>query len=632
MALFKQLRGKREDLDAQPLHDGYAYFCTDDGTFHIDYADENGDLRRKQVDKDFIENLINTINEKVSEIKNDVLINTSIIEANTENLSKNNTDIEALKEIVETIPTKTSQLENNGEGSSPFVSEEYIEEKLINNVEVQERVDLAVGVEIKKGDILSFMVSPEVEDGDYLGFSADGGQYFFANNGAAMCSGYGWNMTENHEPWGPIQGSDGEMTPGKEYYFIYEGADCTISSTDGGSENFSIFKPQRLVYIDSQKIRHIIIPSMIGALDERIIEDKFTVVSQLIKGRTQAIAFNNYQAMINNLRANPRGYYSVGQSIFIGTLNVPDLWIGAVEDGNAVPEYTYTTDEAFVEELKNPEYGALYINGYALYPLETLKQDLTNYAFVDNLGRLVYNNGTEIKQVTSDMIKTPSGNTVSEELAKKSTIYPEQPPTGTAVVQVRNNFYGEDKIEYFEIKVTPTTWTVARRDENGNVRVGDAVLDEDAMNKKMVSSAITTAHTPTTPSVTVDGNSVISNSVTINPKGYNIGKIDGDADVVKPSDTILEYTVSGKICCVNYAFTALVDIPASGVCIATGLPPAANTKQYFSCVSTPQPAATDREPHLVNFMINTAGELRTQYANVFKTSHYVKGGFCYIIK
>lgn len=49
MALFKQLRGSRASLNTQPLHDGYAYFCVDDGTFHIDYADDNGVLHRKQI-------------------------------------------------------------------------------------------------------------------------------------------------------------------------------------------------------------------------------------------------------------------------------------------------------------------------------------------------------------------------------------------------------------------------------------------------------------------------------------------------------------------------------------------------------------------------------------------------------
>lgn len=48
MALFKPFRGARADLPVEK-HDGYAYFCTDDGTFHIDYIDENGVLQRKQV-------------------------------------------------------------------------------------------------------------------------------------------------------------------------------------------------------------------------------------------------------------------------------------------------------------------------------------------------------------------------------------------------------------------------------------------------------------------------------------------------------------------------------------------------------------------------------------------------------
>ena len=49
MALFKHFRGTRASLNNQPLVDGYAYFCTDDGTFHIDYKDNNGVLQRKQI-------------------------------------------------------------------------------------------------------------------------------------------------------------------------------------------------------------------------------------------------------------------------------------------------------------------------------------------------------------------------------------------------------------------------------------------------------------------------------------------------------------------------------------------------------------------------------------------------------
>lgn len=57
MALFKQLRGNRSALNSQPIIDGHAYFCVDDGTFHIDFKDENGVLRRKQINAKDAESL-----------------------------------------------------------------------------------------------------------------------------------------------------------------------------------------------------------------------------------------------------------------------------------------------------------------------------------------------------------------------------------------------------------------------------------------------------------------------------------------------------------------------------------------------------------------------------------------------
>ena len=57
MALFKPFRGNRVALDAQELHDGYAYFCTDDGSFHIDYRDSKGNLQRKQINDSMLTRL-----------------------------------------------------------------------------------------------------------------------------------------------------------------------------------------------------------------------------------------------------------------------------------------------------------------------------------------------------------------------------------------------------------------------------------------------------------------------------------------------------------------------------------------------------------------------------------------------
>lgn len=49
MALFKSLRGNRSALNNLSKHDGYVYFCTDDGSLFFDYVDSSGNLQRKQV-------------------------------------------------------------------------------------------------------------------------------------------------------------------------------------------------------------------------------------------------------------------------------------------------------------------------------------------------------------------------------------------------------------------------------------------------------------------------------------------------------------------------------------------------------------------------------------------------------
>ena len=58
MALFKPFMGSRASLDTLEKHAGYAYFCTDDGSFHIDYVDSDGNLQRKQISTKEAEKLI----------------------------------------------------------------------------------------------------------------------------------------------------------------------------------------------------------------------------------------------------------------------------------------------------------------------------------------------------------------------------------------------------------------------------------------------------------------------------------------------------------------------------------------------------------------------------------------------
>ena len=218
-----------------------------------------------------------------------------------------------------------------------------------------------------------------------------------------------------------------------------------------------------------------------------------------------------------------------------------------------------------------------------------------------------------------------------QELQTKADIYPKLPPNGSAMVQVRDNYYGDDKIRHLEITVRNQEWAIARRGAEGTIQVSDATSELDAINKRSMEAAINASQTPITPDTVVSGNSEITAGVIINPKGMNTDKIANDVDVIKPSDSILKYTIIGKICYVTYAFTAAVDIPNGGTYIATGMPPAF-IGQYFSCQSSPLGAATDKTPYLVNFMVTDAGSIKTQYGRDFKANHFVKGGFSYIIQ
>lgn len=111
------------------------------------------------------------------------------------------------------------------------------------------------------------------------------------------------------------------------------------------------------------------------------IRGKLLEVEAVAKGRSQAISYDNYMYMINAFNTLPINEYSVGQSVYIGTLNVPDLWISKVEDTSET--YAYSSDEAIIQLLKTN--GNIRVGYYVLSPLETEKVDLTDYLTLDTI-------------------------------------------------------------------------------------------------------------------------------------------------------------------------------------------------------------------------------------------------------
>lgn len=103
MGLLRFLRGKRTSLDDVTAQDGSVYVCTDDGTIHFDYVDDQSVVRRQQV------------NAKDAKTLAGATLSTT--------LNPSDLEIPTSNAVIQQIPTKVSDLEND----SNFTSEEQVE-------------------------------------------------------------------------------------------------------------------------------------------------------------------------------------------------------------------------------------------------------------------------------------------------------------------------------------------------------------------------------------------------------------------------------------------------------------------------------------------------------------------------
>lgn len=116
--------------------------------------------------------------------------------------------------------------------------------------------------------------------------------------------------------------------------------------------------------------------------------DAINSVFRLAAGQNQAISFSDYADIVSILMNLDETAFRTGQNMYVGTIGVPDLWVYGINE--EFVEYTYTTDEAIVEEIAAN--GFIEIGWYKLSILETQKVDLTdiNSAIADIYDRMGY--------------------------------------------------------------------------------------------------------------------------------------------------------------------------------------------------------------------------------------------------
>lgn len=224
-------------------------------------------------------------------------------------LNENFADIDSR---LDAVPTKTSDLTNDGDGSSPFATQDYVARNggKIDSISVN---GVAQTIDANKNVDITVP----------------------ADTGATSIEATG----------------SGNAVTGASY----DSATRKITLTKG--EIFQTATDNNLNTNDK---------TVSGAINE---------VNAVAKAANQAKGFASYSALITELNSASVTEYKVGQSFYVQTKDVPDLWVISVESSSVA--YTYIDDATFV--AATGAVGGQQVGYYKLAQLETQKVDLTNY-------------------------------------------------------------------------------------------------------------------------------------------------------------------------------------------------------------------------------------------------------------
>lgn len=133
--------------------------------------------------------------------------------------------------------------------------------------------------------------------------------------------------------------------------------------------------------------------------------DAINSVYSLASEKNKAMSLMDYETAVRLFNGLGRKVFNAGQSVYVATVGVPDLWVYGEIEAPEDPEeedvpviYEYTTDEEMVEDLE--EHGYIECGYYRLSMLETQKVDLTDIeaAIADIRDRMMYPVGTESEE------------------------------------------------------------------------------------------------------------------------------------------------------------------------------------------------------------------------------------------
>lgn len=95
----------------------------------------------------------------------------------------------------------------------------------------------------------------------------------------------------------------------------------------------------------------------------------------IVNEKEKATAYNSYSEMVSILNSADKTLFNIGQSIFIKTLSVPDLWVYDVLDNSST--FSYVSDDDIAQKLE--QVGTITVGHFVLAKMETRTIDIENY-------------------------------------------------------------------------------------------------------------------------------------------------------------------------------------------------------------------------------------------------------------
>lgn len=153
----------------------------------------------------------------------------------------------------------------------------------------------------------------------------------------------------------------------------------SVSTTQNNLDNYKLVVNNKFEEQKSDVDGRLLVINNTISQNKTATDSAIQRIEEVLEGKEQSIAFTNYQAVVNDFNYAATNKYNVGQSIYVQSVNVPDLWVYSIE--NTHVDFAYVGDEDIIETLETT--GTVQFGYYKLAMMETKTASVANAVTLD---------------------------------------------------------------------------------------------------------------------------------------------------------------------------------------------------------------------------------------------------------